>query len=132
MKSSASKKPSAKKVERRQEVTFDANVLIARLREHAETVEGKRKLTMRTTTFRLANPAPVLRSRDICAIRIKLGVSQPVFASILNVPVATARSWEQGTRSPSGAALRLLELVRRQPKVVVSEVAPSLAKAVAA
>ena len=50
-------------------------------------------------------------------------VSQPVFASILNVPVATARSWEQGTRSPSGAALRLLELVRRCPSVIAGAVA---------
>jgi DNA-binding transcriptional regulator YiaG len=132
MKSSSSKKRSTTNTEPRKEIVFDSNVLLARLREHREALEGKRKLTMRTTTLRLAHPAPALRSRDISAIRIKLGVSQPVFASILNVPLATARSWEQGTRSPSGAALRLLELVRRQPKVVVGEVAPALVKAVAA
>jgi putative transcriptional regulator len=130
MKSSSSKKRSAKKAEPRREIVFDANALLARLREHREALQGKRKLTMRTTTLELARPAPTLRSRDISAIRAQLGVSQPVFAAILNVPVATARSWEQGTRSPSGAALRLLELVHRQPHTIIGEVAPKLAKAV--
>ena len=128
MKSSVSKKPSAKKADPRKEIAFDGNVLIARLREHADALEGKGKLTMRTTTLRLAKPAPALRARDIFAIRRQLHLSQPVFASLLNVPVATARSWEQGTRSPSGAALRLLELVRRSPSVIVAEVAPNLVK----
>jgi DNA-binding transcriptional regulator YiaG len=132
MKSSVSRKPSAKKVDPRKEIAFDSNVLIARLRDHAEALEGKRKLTMRTTTLCLAKPAPALRARDISAIRTQLRVSQPVFASILNVPVATARSWEQGTRSPSGAALRLLELVRRRPTVIIGEVAPNLMKAATA
>lgn len=127
MKSNVSKKPSAKKIKSRQEIAFDGNVLIARLREHADAVEGKRKLTLRTTSLRLAKPAPALRARDISGIRTQLRLSQPVFASILNVPVATARSWEQGTRSPSGAALRLLELVRRCPQIVVGEVGPGLA-----
>ena len=128
MKSSVSKKRSAKKVDARKEIAFDGNVLIARLREHADALEGRAKITMRTTTLRLAKPAPALRARDIFAIRRQLRLSQPVFASILNVPVATARSWEQGTRSPSGAALRLLDLVRRRPSVIVAEVAPNLVK----
>lgn len=131
MKSNVSKKPSAKKADPRKEIAFDGNVLIARLREHADALEGKGRLTMRTTALRLARPAPVLRARDISAIRMRLRLSQPVFASILNVPVATARSWEQGTRSPSGAALRLLELVRRRPAIIVAEVAPNLIKTVA-
>jgi len=64
MKSSVSKKPSAKKADPRKEIAFDGNVLIARLREHADALEGKGKLTMRTTTLRLAKPAPALRARD--------------------------------------------------------------------
>jgi putative transcriptional regulator len=115
MKSKESKKRSAKSI------AFDSKLLLESLRGHANALEGKGKLTIRTTTLRLPKPAPTLRSREISAIRIRLGVSQPVFASILNVPVATARSWEQGKRSPSGAALRLLELVRRQPTLTVKE-----------
>ena len=126
------KKPSAKKIEPVKEISFDARLLLESLRGHADALEGKRKLTMRTTTLNLAKPAPLLRACDIRAIREKLHISQRVFASLLNVPLATARSWEQGTRSPSGAALRLLELVRRSPELVIREVAPSLAKAAAA
>jgi putative transcriptional regulator len=121
-----SKKRSAKTI------NFESNLLLESLRGHADALEGRAKVTMRTTTLCLAKPAPTLRAREISAIRIQLRLSQPVFASILNVPVATARSWEQGTRSPSGAALRLLELVRRRPTVIVGEVAPKLMKAVVA
>jgi DNA-binding transcriptional regulator YiaG len=78
-----------------------------------------------------AKPAPPLAPRDSSAIREKLRFSEPVIASLLNVPLATARSWVQGTRSPSGAALRLLELVRRSPHLVIREVAPGLANALA-
>ncbi|MEI7819343.1 MAG: transcriptional regulator [Verrucomicrobiota bacterium] len=131
MKSNESKKPSAKKTERVKEIAFDVNLLLESLRGHADALEGKRKITMRTTILRLAKPAPLLRARDIFAIREKLHVSQPVFASLLNVPLATARSWEQGTRKPSGAALRLLELVSRQPKTVLDAVGPRLEKRVA-
>jgi DNA-binding transcriptional regulator YiaG len=46
--------------------------------------------------------------------------SRPVFAALLNVPLATARSCEQGKRSPSGAALRLLDLARQRPKILVA------------
>lgn len=131
MKSNASKKPSVKKTEPRKEVVFDANLLLESLRGHADALEGKRKLTMRTTILRLAKPAPPLRARDIFAIREKLHISQPVFASLLNIPVATARSWEQGTRKPSGAALRLLELVSRQPQSVLEAFTPGMEKHVA-
>jgi len=132
MKSNASKKHSAKKIKPAKEIAFDVNLLLESLRGHADALEGKRKVTMRTTTLNLAKPAPHLHSCDISAIREGLNLSQPVFASLLNVPLATARSWEQGTRSPSGAALRLLELVRRSPELVMREVAPGLAKTVAA
>jgi putative transcriptional regulator len=128
MKSSSSKKPSAKKPEPRKEIAFDANVLLARLREHREALQGKRKLTMRTTIVRITKRAPQFRASDITAIREKLHVSQPLFASLLNVPLATARSWEQGTRKPSGAALRLLEIVRARPDTVLETVGPEIEK----
>jgi putative transcriptional regulator len=126
MKSNSSKKRSARKAKVRKEIVFDANVLLARLREHREALEGKRKLTMRTTIVRIPRRAPRFRARDITAIREKLHVSQPLFASLLNVPLATARSWEQGTRKPSGAALRLLEIVGARPETVLETVGPQI------
>lgn len=41
-----------------------------------------------------------------------------VFAGRLNVPKVTAVSWEKGRRRPTGAALRLLDLVRKQPGIL--------------
>jgi putative transcriptional regulator len=40
-------------------------------------------------------------------------MSQPVFASLLNVKTTTVRAWEQGQRSPDGAASRLLEILSK-------------------
>ena len=48
-------------------------------------------------------------------------VAESVFAAMLNVPPVTAISWEKGRRSPSGAALRLLEIVRKHPAVLVTK-----------
>ena len=47
-------------------------------------------------------------------------VSQSVFAALLNVPKVTAISWERekGRRKPTGAAWRLLDLVRRKPEIL--------------
>jgi putative transcriptional regulator len=55
---------------------------------------------------------------DVAAIRRKTGLSQPVFASRIGVPVATLRNWEQGHRSPQGPARVLLALLDRNPQIV--------------
>ncbi len=114
MKSKGSKKVSGKEIE------FSATELLQSLRGHADHLEGKRKVTMRFSRLALAAPVKVIKPREITAIRAKLNVSQPVFASLLNVPVTTARSWEQGKRKPSGAALRLLDLARRRPEILLA------------
>jgi len=45
-------------------------------------------------------------------IRKKSKLSQAVFARIINVSLAAIRQWERGERKPSGAALKLLNLVK--------------------
>jgi putative transcriptional regulator len=114
MKSKESKASSVKEIE------FNAELLLHSLRGHADHLEGKKKLTMRLTRIVLPGPIKALRPREIIGIRQRLNVSQPVFAALLNVPVATERSWEQGKRKPSGAALRLLELARHKPKILLA------------
>lgn len=47
----------------------------------------------------------------IKAIRLANNVSQPVFASYLNISESTVQKWETGAKHPNGAALRLLSLV---------------------
>ena len=65
-------------------------------------------------------PAPIkpIGPEDITALRQKLNVSQAVFAGLLNVPKVTAISWEKGRRRPTGAALRLLDLIRKKPQIL--------------
>jgi putative transcriptional regulator len=84
----------------------------------ASHVRGERKLTLRTRTMSLPEPLAPLRPKDVAAIRRQLNVSQAVFAALLNVPKVTAISWEKGRRRPTGAALRLLELIRKKPEIL--------------
>lgn len=60
-------------------------------------------------------PLPPLRREygpeEVRSIRERLGMGQCLFATIFLVSVKTVQSWEQGTRSPSPAASRLLQLI---------------------
>lgn len=51
------------------------------------------------------------------ALRRSLDLSQPEFASLLNVAVATVRGWEQGQRQPAGPSVRLLDMVAAAPGI---------------
>jgi putative transcriptional regulator len=55
---------------------------------------------------------------DVVAIRKRAGLSQPVFASRIGVPVSTLRNWEQGHRTPQGPARVLLALLEKNPRIV--------------
>jgi DNA-binding transcriptional regulator YiaG len=65
-----------------------------------------------------AIPAPNEPER-IRQIRRRLDLSQRDFADLLNVSLGTVRSWEQGLRTPDGAARRLLQIAERQPEVLL-------------
>ena len=90
--------------------------LIAGLNEAIAHVRGAKKL--RITTIEVPEPAKPWRKEQIVRLRKgTFGVSQPVFASILSVTTSTIRAWEQGQKSPSGAARRLLEVAALEPEV---------------
>jgi DNA-binding transcriptional regulator YiaG len=59
---------------------------------------------------------PDLDKTDVVAIRNSLGVSQPVFAALVGVSPSLVKAWEQGSKAPSGVALRFLAEIRRNPK----------------
>ena len=63
-------------------------------------------------------PPPELSRAQIAALRKRLKMSQAFFAAVLNVSAKAVQSWEQGTRRPSDAALRMLQVIGRQPSVV--------------
>jgi len=100
------------------EFELDADELIQALTDVRDHVAGRRKLTMRTTTVALPARVEGIRPREVREIRRKLKVSQAVFARLLNVSVVTEASWEVGRRNPSGAALRLLQIVKNEPEVL--------------
>lgn len=53
-----------------------------------------------------------LSPAEIACVREKVGVSQAVLAGFLNVATHTVSQWERGERHPTGAALKLLHVVR--------------------
>ncbi len=91
----------------------------ARLMESAhqaqEHASGKREL--RTTM--LPQPLPAMDKSEVVKIRESLNFSQAVFAKYLNVSVKTVQSWEQGIGKPSGASLKLLSIIRRNPSLLI-------------
>ena len=50
--------------------------------------------------------------------RLKSGLSQSQFASLLGVSIRTLQDWEQGRRQPSGAAQTLITIAEQRPKVL--------------
>jgi putative transcriptional regulator len=57
---------------------------------------------------------PPLAPAQIKRIRENTHVSQAVFARLLNTSVSTVQKWEIGQKKPTGAALKLLHLVRER------------------
>jgi putative transcriptional regulator len=56
---------------------------------------------------------------EIRRIRFELKASQALFASLLNVSPKAVQSWEQGLRRPRSAALKLLALAKKNPRVLL-------------
>ena len=65
-----------------------------------------------------ARPKPI-SAKEVRRIRQALNASQALFASYLNVSPNAVRSWEQGTRRPRQAALKLLLIAKKNPKALL-------------
>jgi len=65
-----------------------------------------------------APPEPLSRE-EIIRLREQFNCSQAVFARLLNVSVKTLQAWEQGVRTPSDAALKLLTVARNHPEALL-------------
>jgi len=101
--------------------------LRGKARVRAEIVEISRGLNkigaisnaeLRKTTLRMLGrdalpKVATLSPGEIAAVRARTGVSQAVMAGFLNVAVNTVSQWERGERRPTGAALKLLHVVKR-------------------
>jgi putative transcriptional regulator len=88
----------------------DFSDLIKSVRQ-AGRIRRKKMRPSRVTTFKPA---------DVRAIRDSLGKSQPEFAMMIGVSVATLRNWEQGRRVPDGPAQALLRVAAHNPEAVAN------------
>jgi putative transcriptional regulator len=69
--------------------------------------------------IRAPRPPKAMSAQDIVQIRRKLNCSQTVFALMLNISPKTVQAWEQGSREPGDAALKLLSIAKKHPEVLL-------------
>jgi putative transcriptional regulator len=56
---------------------------------------------------------------DVGELRQKMNMSQEAFAASFGLPKRTIQDWEQGRRSPEGAARVLLKVIAHEPEAVM-------------
>lgn len=81
---------------------------------------AKGELTLKT--IEVPEPPPEIDAKTLVALREQARMSQSVFAKLLFVSPKTVQSWEQGTREPSRASRRLIQIFTQHPDVVCEAV----------
>jgi putative transcriptional regulator len=84
------------------------NELVASVREGGKIIRGKAK----------PSRAFVIAAPNVRKIRSSYKLSQNEFAALMGISVKTLRNWEQGRRSPEGAARVLLQVAAKHPEVI--------------
>lgn len=79
--------------------------------------EQGQKIDLRVT--KIPSPPKTFRPPEIRRIRESLHASQAVFAGYLCVSPKAVQSWEQGSRRPQSAALRLLAIAKKNPAALL-------------
>lgn len=69
----------------------------------------------------LESSRPITQEQQLSLrARNNLGMSQSQFANLLGISVRTLHDWEQGRRTPSGAARTLLRIAALNPDAVLT------------
>ena len=78
------------------------------------------KLLQSVREMKAAKSARVTRvePNEVVQARQSTGLSQAQFAEALSISKRTLQEWEQGRRSPSGAAQTLIRIAKSHPEVV--------------
>lgn len=87
--------------------------------EGALAFERGDRRNLKITRIRAPRLPKALSAQDIVQIRRRLNCSQTVFAMILNISPKTVQAWEQGSREPGDAALKLLTIAKKHPEVLL-------------
>ena len=102
----------------------DRKPLFERLKTGMEEAirHARGEITLKTTVVEIPDPPPEIRPEELTKLRIDNRMSRDVFARVLNVPTRSVQSWEDGTRKPSQAALRLIQVFRQNTSGVLDVV----------
>ena len=87
--------------------------------EGALAFERGQRGNLKVRRIQAPRPPKPLSPKDIAGIRQKLNCSQAVFAMMLNISPKTVQAWEQGSREPGDAALKLLTIAKKHPEVLL-------------
>ena len=87
--------------------------------EDALAFERGKRHDLKVTRIQAPRPPKAMSPRDIARIRERLNCSQAVFAMMLNISPKTVQAWEQGSREPGDAALKLLTIAKNHPEVLL-------------
>ncbi|HEY6804507.1 MAG TPA: helix-turn-helix domain-containing protein [Pyrinomonadaceae bacterium] len=87
--------------------------------EDALAFERGERRDLKVTRLQAPRPPKAMSPQDIARIRKKLNCSQTVFAMMLNISPKTVQAWEQGSREPGDAALKLLTIAKKHPEVLL-------------
>jgi len=103
------------------------DLLIQGLREARAVVRGDAEPARRTRRTMTVREADVRPPRSYTGVRIRkiredLGISQNLFARVLNASPDTVKAWEQDRRHPDGMALTLLDVAERHPEALLDRV----------
>ena len=89
--------------------------------EDALSYERGARKKLHVTRVAVPRAPKPMSSSEITRVREKLNCSQAIFAMMLNISPRTVQAWEQGARTPSDAALKLLNIAKKHPEVLLEE-----------
>lgn len=91
-------------------------------KKHKSKKNGASVLLEQTLDLRsvqLPAAPKAMKPGEVRALRDSFNASQALFARLLNVSSNAVESWEQGTRAPRQATLKLLSIAKKNPGVLL-------------
>ncbi|NLZ68056.1 MAG: type II toxin-antitoxin system MqsA family antitoxin [Spirochaetales bacterium] len=79
----------------------------------------KKGVLTKTNKFIKINEPTAMEAKDVKELRKFLQLSQSLFAQVLGVSHKTVQAWEHGTNIPTGSALRLMNILKKYPDVLM-------------
>ena len=89
---------------------------LAELREVAD--KGIGHLRKRTRTLAPISPVVKYTPEEIKRLRLNLRFTQAHFGALLGVSLKTIQAWEAGINKPNGTALRVFQVLNKDPKAL--------------